>query len=60
MTVRGTRLVVFGVEYPSMTALAKAYGMDRGMLRSRLRAQGLSPEEAVTRPRAHPVIEVYD
>ena len=45
----GRLFVVDGVEYPTIRALAKAYGLGASSLRDRIERQRLSPSEAVSR-----------
>lgn len=47
---RGKPLRVHGVNYPSVKAVAEAYGIGLSTLKHRLEKQGLSPEQAAEAP----------
>lgn len=46
----GKKIVIYGVEYPSLKAASNAFGIRYSTLKYRINIQGLSPEEAVERP----------
>ncbi len=48
--IHGSSVRVRGVEYPSLKAVADEYGIGVSTLKDRLRRQGMSPDEAVSKP----------
>lgn len=46
----GKSIKVYNVKYPSLKALADAFGIGYSTMKNRIREQGLTPEEAVERP----------
>lgn len=46
----GKTIRAHGVEYPSLTAFAGAFGIGVSTLKDRLRRQGMTPEQAVSIP----------
>ncbi|WP_110985515.1 hypothetical protein [Acaryochloris thomasi] len=49
--VHGKVQTAFGKEYPSIKALAEAFGLGTSTLKYRINNQGMTPEEAVTKPK---------
>lgn len=52
--IQRNTLDVAGVEYESITALAKAYGLDHALVYNRIKVYGWNPERAVKEPVAEP------
>lgn len=62
--VHGKELTVNGVSYPSLTAVARTYGVGVSTLKNRINQQGMSVEQAIAAPLAvtsykhsqHPIV----
>lgn len=48
--VHGKTITIFGDDYPSWETAAKHFNMPASTLKQRIKEQGMSPEEAVTKP----------